>query len=355
MPGKVLVLLTTVATCVVATGYFLSADNTATFRWLSGGFSETSSDIRPQITASQPTVTSRLGPQPPGDSALGFMLASVADQYSQNTRYPPWSTPLTQAQANGYRGNHFDPVTLPLGNSGQFTVTLEKYRFTQGEPILIGASVTGPQVVSDNLTATLEKTPTRDSVATTTLAMSDDAGFYQGSLDGDEEPAEYRLIVEANIDGKPVRNVSTLTIEPHLGDFEGLSDTYLTNNNLVIPVRFSAVQSGHYALSAQLYAGRRPIALLQAEQRLTTGSDTIDLKAHGTVLAGLKLQGTLTLSHLQIRKLPEKPGSRTHYGFGPEQGFSFSPPDLDRLRDTPASDPESEQRAALLQQLADKF
>lgn len=37
---------------------------------------------------------------------------------------------------------------------------------------------------------------------------------------------------------KPVRHASSLTIEPHLGDFEGLEDTYLNNNNLVIPVSF---------------------------------------------------------------------------------------------------------------------
>lgn len=355
MPGKVLVLLITVATCLVAAGYFLSADNTTSFQWLSGRGSDTTTDIRRQIAASQPAVPSRPAPQAPSDSAIGFMLASVADQYSENAKYPPWSTPLTEAQARGYRGNHYEPVTLPLGNTGQFTVTLEKYRFTKGEPILIVASIGGPQVVADTLKATLEQAPLRDSVATTTLPMSDDTGYYQGSLDGDEQPAEYRLIVEASIDGKPVRNVSALTIEPHLGDFEGLEDSYLANNNLVIPVRFSAEQSGYYALSAQLYSGQRPIAQLLAERRLNSGTDTIDLKAHGTVLAGIPVQGPLTLRYLQIRLLPEKPGNRTHYGFGPEQGFSFSPPDLDRLRDTPASDLESEQRAALLRQLADKF
>lgn len=355
MPGKVLVLLTTVTTCVVATGYFLSADNTTHFQWLSAAFSDTPAEIHPRSTAGKQAMPDRPAPQLPGNNALGFMLASIADQYSENAKYPPWSTPLTEAQARGYRGNHFEPVTLPLGNTGQFTVTLEKYRFTKGEPILIVASIGGPQVVADTLKATLEQTPARDSVATTTLAMSDDTGYYQGTLDGDEQPAEYRLIVEASIDGKPVRNVSTLTIEPHLGDFNGLEDSYLSNNNLVIPVRFSAEQSGYYALSAQLYSGQRPIAQLLAEQRLDTGTDIMDLKAHGTVLAGLQVQAPLTLRHLQIRQLPEKPGNRTHYGFGPEQGFSFSPPDLDRLRDTPASEPESEQRAALLRQLADKF
>ena len=63
----------------------------------------------------------------------------------------------------------------------------------------------------------------------------------------------------------------------------------------------------------------------------------------------------LELRNLQIRRLPASPGDRTDYGYGPDDGYSFSPPDLDGLTDSPAGDPESEQRAALLQRLADKF
>ncbi|MBC7183816.1 MAG: hypothetical protein H5U30_09645, partial [Marinobacter sp.] len=112
---------------------------------------------------------------------------------------------------------------------------------------------------------------------------------------------------------------------------------------------------GFYALSAQLYAGQRPVAQLQTEQRLDGTSDTIKLKAHGTVLANETEAGQLQLKHIQIRQLPAKPGDRTNYGFGPDKGYEFAPPDLDDLTDTPVVDPESEQRAALLRQLADKF
>jgi hypothetical protein len=120
-------------------------------------------------------------------------------------------------------------------------------------------------------------------------------------------------------------------------------------------VRFDPEQSGYYALSAQLYSGEIPLAQLQQETSLGSSSAVIRLKAHGSVLANRDIQGTLQLRHLQIRRLPAAPGDRTDYAFGPEEGYEFSPPDLDGLRDQPAMNPESEQRAALLRQLADKF
>ncbi len=79
------------------------------------------------------------------------------------------------------------------------------------------------------------------------------------------------------------------------------------------------------------------------------------MRAHGSVLAGRDLQGSLQLRNLQIRQLPARPGDPTHYAYGPNEGYEFSPPDLEKLRDEPAVNPESEQRAQLLQQLADRF
>jgi hypothetical protein len=355
MPVKALALITIVAAGVFGTGYMLSTENTGNFRWLSRVFTGERAALTQQTAKMNPIITPSAPLQPPADNPLAFMLTNVAEQYSQSVRYPSWSVPITPAQARAYQGNQYSPVDLPLGNGGHFRVTLEKFRFTRGQPILVAASLQGSQVVSDTLNATLEHATSRDVVRSATLSSAATGGYYEGTLNSDEEPGEYRLIVEARIDGEPVRHVSTLTIEPYLGDFEGLDASYVTNNSLVIPVRFSPEASGFYALSAQLYDGQKPIAQLQAEQELDSGSDTITLKAHGTVLANRHIEGELALRHLQLRQLPARPGDRTNYAYGPEDGYSFSPPDLGALKDTPAVDPESEQRAALLRQLADKF
>ena len=356
MPGKAILLLMLVTAGVAGTGYLLSADNHGGFSWFkkqadAGDYTA----ARNNVSANQRTTDPDLRPEPPSDNALGFMLASVAEQYTESTRYPAWSVPLSSEQANAYGGNYYEPVSLPLEENGQFTVTLEKYRFTEGEQILVAAAISGRQVVDRTLSATLENPESRDAVASTTLEEAGSRGYFEGALSADESPGEYRLIVEARLDGKPVRHASTLTIEPYLGDFEGLGDPRINDNNLIIPVHFSPERSGYYALSAQLFAGQQPVALLQREKRLDSTSDTINLKAHGTVLANQTVDGQLQLKNLQIRQLPAKPGDRTNYAFGPDEGYAFTPPDLDNLTDTPAVNPESEQRAALLRQLADKF
>jgi|AZIH01.1.fsa_nt_gi hypothetical protein len=357
MARKALLLLTLLSTSVVGMGYILSDENHSAFRWFTdltiGAPSATAEKAASAAPDASPAIDQP--PTPPADNALGFMLASVAEHYEQSTRYPAWSVPLSEAQAKAYQGNRYEPVSLPLEGDGQFTVTLEKYRFTRGETILVAAVIQGSQVVGGSLTATLEKPDSRKAVASTNLEQAGSVDYFEGTLEASEEPGEYRLIVEARLDGRPVRHASPLTIEPYLGDFGGLGEPHVSNNNLIIPVRFSPEKPGFYALSAQLYSGQRPVAQLQMEQRLDGTSDTINLKAHGTVLANRPEVGQLQLRHIQIRQLPARPGDRTNYAFGPENGYVFTPPDLDDLTDTPAVDPESEQRAALLRQLADKF
>jgi len=356
MPVRLLLAIAFIVLSTIGFGYLLSAENTGSFSWLTGSESQPAmASGGSQQPPQPPAGGSGQPPSPsePSDDALGFMLANVAQQYAENIRYPEYSLPLSDAQAEAYTGNRFEPIALPLPGDGRFTVTLEKFRFVQGEDILVAATITGPQVVSQQMTATLEQAKNRDTIESTELTSND--GFYQGVLTAEGEPGEYRLIVEADIDGEAVRHVSTLTVEPDLGDFTGLGEPDVRNNDLVIPVEFDARESGFYALSAQLMDNGQPIALLSAEKRLETSGNTIDLRAHGSVLAGKNLKGKLQLRHLQIRRLPAQPGDRTDYGYGPDEGYTFTPPDLESLTDTPASDPESEQRAALLQKLADKF
>lgn len=356
MPYKALLATAVLAAGISGTAWFLSAENDGQFGWLvPAGQSNPQSAER--MTGSHPPSGAGDEPQAskPSDNALGFMLASVADEYQQTIRYPDYSVPLSDAQAKAYQGNLYHPVELPLEGDGRFVVTLDKFRFTRGEPILVVTSLSGRQVFSESLSASLESTPEQDRADSAELHATEDTGYYQGSLSSDHAPGEYRLIVEARVDGRPVRHVSSLFIEPDLGDFNGIESPYVSGNDLIIPVKFDPENAGYYALTAQLYNGQRALAQLSAEESLSGGRGTLQLRAHGSVLANRDIEGQLQLRHLQIRQMPARPGDRTHYAFGPDEGYEFSPPNLDRLRDEPAVNPESEQRAALLRQLADKF
>lgn len=353
MPFKALGIVVSIGAIVASTTWWLSESNHSPSPQLAQQEPVQPPAKRPSAPQAAPTPAIRA--ETPNDNAVAFMLASVAEQYAQTTRYPDYSIPLTAPQAQAYEGNRYHPVALPLEGEGEFTVTLDKFRFTRGEPILVVASLSGRQIVGDQLQATLETAQSREQAETATLTAGEDAGYYQGNLGSDHTPGEYRLIVEAQVDGRPVRHASSLTIEPDLGDFGGLESPFISNNDLVIPVQFDPEEPGYYALSAQLYQDQEPIAQLQAETSLSGSSGVIELRAHGSVLASRELQGNLQLRHLQLRQLPARPGDRTHHAFGPDDGYDFSPPDLDRLRDEPAVNPESEQRAALLRQLAERF
>lgn len=351
MPVRGLLIIASLVAGASGVGYLVAVDNTG-YRPPAAASAQQAASPAPQNDAEiRVTRAPTRKPPIPDDNPVKFMLVNVAEQYQQASRYPPYSLPLTDVQANAYRGNVYQPVVLPLADGGHFTVTLEKFRFTRGEDILVAAQLSGPPVVARNMRATLEATGNRSALESTTLRQQKD-GLYQGTLNSDVDPGEYRLVVEASVDSKPLRHVSTLTIEPDLGDFTGLGEASVTNNDLLIPVEFDARESGFYRLSAQLYNQGRPLAQLTAEHQLDVTASTIILRAHGSVIADKNISGKLQLRGLQIQRLPARPGDRTDYAFGPDGGYDFSPPDLDGLRNTRAGDAESEQRAAMLKSMA---
>ncbi len=181
MPYRALSISLAITAGVAGAVWLLSAENEGSFR---GGLQQDTTTSVPEAVSNQESAAQATpaGPvsEPPSDNALGFMLASVADEYQQTIRYPPdYSVPLTKAQAEAYQGNRYHPVVLPLEGDGRFVVTLDKFRFSQGEPILVVASLKGRQVFGQSLSATLETAVERDRVASAELENADPPGYYQ--------------------------------------------------------------------------------------------------------------------------------------------------------------------------------
>lgn len=181
MPLRALLTLTIVVSGAIGLGYLLAAENPGRFAWITGA---NHAEPLPDASDSQvPALANSSSPPPkpePPDNAVGFMLASAANQYTQNIRYPEYSIPLSEDQAQAYRGNRFEPVELPLEGDGRFTVTLEKYRFVQDEDILVVATITGSSVVSDRLEVTLESTESRQQHASSSLKNDSGDSYYEG-------------------------------------------------------------------------------------------------------------------------------------------------------------------------------
>lgn len=176
MPYRALSLTLAITAGVAGSVWLLSAENEGSFR----GLLQDTNTSAAQMVANQDTVAPAAPagpvPEPPSENALGFMLASVAEEYQQTIRYPDYSVPLTKAQAEAYQGNRYHPVVLPLEGDGRFVVTLDKFRFSQGEPILVVASLNGRQVFGQSLSATLETAGERGRVASAELENADFSG-----------------------------------------------------------------------------------------------------------------------------------------------------------------------------------
>src|SRR5690606_32471177 len=108
-------------------------------------------------------------------------LQGTADDYQQSIRYPDYSVPLSAAQAEAYQGNRYHPVGLPLEDDGLFTVSLEKFRFTRGETILVVASLSGRQVFGNTLSADLETADDQKPATSTVLKATESAGYFEGT------------------------------------------------------------------------------------------------------------------------------------------------------------------------------
>lgn len=179
MPYKALMATAVVVASVSGTAWLLSADNDGKFSWLPFNNDQDHQEANAMARDHTPEANeaNASNAPAPSDNALGFMLASVADDYQRSARYPDYSVPLTTAQAEAYQGNRYHPVELPLEDDGSFIVTLDKFRFTQGEPILVVASLSGRQVFGDSLSATLESATKRDKADSADLPATEDSGL----------------------------------------------------------------------------------------------------------------------------------------------------------------------------------
>ncbi|MAO11776.1 hypothetical protein [Marinobacter sp.] len=99
MPYKALMATAVVVASVSGTAWLLSADNDGKFRWLPFGSQSDHQEASAMAGGPTPATSEVNGPvaPAPSDNALGFMLASVADDYQRSARYPDYSVPLTTA------------------------------------------------------------------------------------------------------------------------------------------------------------------------------------------------------------------------------------------------------------------
>ncbi len=278
-----------------------------------------------------------------------FSLLSQA--YAAELSYPSYSRPLTSADHQLLNPNHFDTVALPLEAGASASLVLPKYRFSYPEAVVFKLVMAGlsPQHVK----AELREQQSGKVLAQADLTAGADATEWAHQFDATESwDGAMELVVLFEAEGKTQQLQTGLDYSYPVATITGIGSSSSRGADLVIPVNLDVKKAGMYRLRANLFTeNKQPLAVLTAEEHLTEGSATLDLKAFKQVLqqqAGPYWLGTFVL---ELRS--GMPGEPNRYGDSKEPGFMVDAINFGQLSDEPfvVSD-EEKQRLQFLQQIA---
>ncbi|TMN78568.1 MULTISPECIES: hypothetical protein [unclassified Pseudoalteromonas] len=270
------------------------------------------------------------------NSNLAKAAEQIAIQYESALKYPPYSQPLSEFDEDRLKPNQFYPVESPIDDKGNaVTISLSKYRFVYPEEITLKVSAGGLK----NVIVELANTDTKEIV--TTYKSNAREGEANVIFKAEEDyPRNLQIFVEANVDGKQIPVVAQIQYMPPSATLLGFESAYPQNENMLIPANLKVAKKGLYRLRANLFSGDTPLAHLVSKQRLSKGSQTIDLKAHWSILP--QGMADMRLSGFVIERMSPSPGERNSFGNSEVSHFDINDFPYDSLQQLPYQPNEQE-------------
>jgi hypothetical protein len=317
------------------------------------------------ITATaSPAVVQTQASSAPGaqlNAAMREGIRDVAAAYEQTSSFPPYSVPLTEHHNELLAPNAGAVTERSLeasGLPGTLTVSLSAYRYQPDETIDALVNLSG----DDALFAQVGRIElsVRDAhnklIKTLTANASLERQRWQYSSrfqSEDDWPQELNLVAEVFLtNNESLRQSAPFRLFESVATISGIGDTYIDDNELVIPVTIRNAQSGFYKLGASLlYADKKPLAYLQGKARIQGSQGTVLLRAHGSILSTLNSPQPLWLSSFQLRRIPEKPGPEVSYGDSSQPVIAVPEVDPADFSAIPYQSPQVAQRLQFLQSL----
>ena len=283
------------------------------------------------------------------DQHLASAAEHVGMQYQSALKYPPYSQPLSTLDEDRLKPNQFYPVTSPIDDAGNaLVVSLDKYRFVYPQEITINIAAQNLAEVN----VALSNTDTKASISskTTTAQQGEATVSFKASED---YPRNLQLFVEANVAGKKVPAVAQIQYMPPSATLIDFDNAYAQNENMIATAHLKVLKTGLYRIRANLYSDTTPLAHLVTKKKLSQGSQTVDLKAHWSVLP----QGVVNmrLSDFVIERMSPSPGERNSFGSSEITEFEITDFAYDSLQQLPYQANEQERMSLeFLKGLADK-
>lgn len=285
------------------------------------------------------------------DEELTEQFSLVANVYAGEIQYPPYALPLTDTDHQLLQPNAFTSLTLPLENGASATIELDAYRFIYPQPVRVLLRLHAIQVYDVSWKLIDEMT---------------NKELDSGEMESHENGFQAKLRAEKNWDG-PVR----IEIEFKHGSqaqtvqagFEysqpvatiiGVGSSFTEAADLIIPIKLNVVRAGTYRLRANLFdVNSKPLAVLSATERLSSGETRINLRAYKSVLKGAI--GPLWIGTFQLENRSASPGEPTRYGDSEEEGYSVNYSGNEIFSDDVYQpDEEEQQRLEFLQKMAEQ-
>lgn len=314
------------------------------------------------ITGDQPATAdpAQTGPANP----MAEQLAEIARTYRDNSRFPPYSKPLTSNDWSALNPRAFSATELPLENAPSLRVSIELPAFiidrNQDLPIrVIVASEAGATVRASAGQILLRQGQTMTEPVllasqgaqgnVEVFAVTVPATTLSQLAEGETEVAA-RLTLS---DGQPASVVSLMRLYQSTASLTGLGASYVDGADLVIPTYFTVVDPGLYRLQGNLFsAGGEPVSHLNNTLSLTAGNSTGLLRVHSSVLREVQQAGPYLLTDINLMRMPAAPGDPTRYGSSVAEQYQVGGFALDAYSDEPFQDPAAQQRLEFLERLS---
>lgn len=300
------------------------------------------------------------------EKGMQHEMQRVADIYEKRSQYAPYSLYLSPAQTDLIHPNqtHESPRTYDVdGQEVSILIEPANYRFTVEEIIDVNVQIRSSEEGLDSIskleinlmeTGSRKQWPMkiagdskqgRERVLKTTFDLGGELADFSGT--------DYSIVVKASFNNEsPVIQSAPIKIVTSIAEVKSIGVNRIENNDLIIPVNIDADDSGYYQLSASLFDQRTnsAISFLIAKDRLSSGSNTLNIKVQGLVLIDKGFSGPFRLQGITLVKKSERPGMAEEYGTS-EESYVIEAIDLNNFEAIPYEDPLTEQRLEFLRSI----
>ncbi|MEE4251495.1 MAG: hypothetical protein V2I38_12965, partial [Alcanivoracaceae bacterium] len=303
-------------------------------------------------------------------SPMHNQLEDVARAYSDSTRFPPYSQPLSENDWAALNPRAFTASERPLANAPSLKVSIELPQYvldrSQDLPVKVVVAnegetantsvlrVTGGQVLirhgaGDSSPVALAST-VQNGIVETFLATIPAAEL--ATLPDSEITVAAQLTLS---DGKSAVVTAVAQLYQSAANLNYLGSAYVDGAHLVIPAHFDVISPGFYRVQANLFSQSGvPVSHLNASFVLAGGSAIGLLKAHATTLREKDIAGPYLLTDINVMRMPSAPGEQTGYGSTSQASYPVSGFPLTSYSDEPYEDPATQQRIRFLEALSEK-